>query len=217
VDYERPNGGIIFPNPNAPTGMGLPLAPIRQLLQRNRHSVVLVDEAYIDFGGQSAVSLVKEFDNLLVVQTVSKSRALAGLRVGYAIGHAGLIEALDRVKNSFNSYPVDRLAELAVIASFGDEDWFQASRAKVIASRDYTSRELTALGFEVLPSQANFIFARPSGLSAQRVFEGLRQRNILVRYFNKPRISEFLRISIGAQHEMEALVTALQDILASTR
>ncbi len=213
--FARPNGGIAFANPNAPTGMGLPLPPIRRLLTSCPDSVVLVDEAYVDFGGESAVPLVAEFDNLLVVQTVSKSRALAGLRVGYAIGDAGLIEALDRVKNSFNSYPLDRLAQVAVQASIADEDYFQKVRAAVMASRDFTSTELTHLGFQVLPSQANFVFARHPAAAARHLFDALRQRKILVRHFDKPRISEFLRISIGAQHEMETLIAALREILAT--
>lgn len=212
ADYSQDNGGIIFPNPNAPTGMCLPLSEIRTLLERNRHSVVLVDEAYIDFGGESAVSLVNEFDNLLVVHTTSKSRALAGLRLGYALGHPLLIEALDRVKNSFNSYPVDRLAELAGIASFEDEAYFRRCCAEVISNRNYTVDALTGMGFAILPSKANFIFAKPP-TDAKAVFEQLRARKVIVRYFDKPRIREYLRISIGSRAEMEALVSALGEIL----
>jgi len=212
-DYQRPNGGIIFPNPNAPTAMGLPLSDIRELLNHNRDSVVLVDEAYVDFGGESAIALINEFDNLLVVHTTSKSRALAGMRIGYAVGSAGLIDALTRVKNSFNSYPIDRLAELAGAASFADEDYFQWGRQQVMQARDYTVRELEQLGFTVLPSQANFVFARPNSKPAKTVFEALREKNILVRYFNKPKISEFLRISIGSQDNMTALVEAIREIM----
>jgi histidinol-phosphate aminotransferase len=214
-DYNQPNGGIVFANPNAPTGMALPLADIRRLLIANRDSVVLVDEAYVDFGAESAVALIGEFDNLLVVHTTSKSRALAGLRLGYALGSAGLIEALERVKNSFNSYPVDRLSQLAGVASLDDEAYFRASCQQVIATRDYTTKALTQLGFEVLPSMANFVFAKPTRLAAQAVFEALRAQQIIVRYFNKPRISDYLRISIGSQQDMEALVAALQEIHAA--
>ena len=214
ADYLRPNGGIIFPNPNAPTAMGVPLADIRALLTRNRDSVVVVDEAYIDFGGESAIDLVNEFDNLLVVHTTSKSRALAGMRIGYAVGAVGLIDALSRVKNSFNSYPIDRLAELAGVASFSDEAYFQQGRKQVMATREFTVEQLQQLGFSVLPSQANFIFARPNRKPAKHVFERLREKNILVRYFDKPKIDEYLRISIGSQQEMEALVKAMQEIVA---
>lgn len=213
-DYARPNGGIIFPNPNAPTAMGLPLQAIRTLLESNRESVVLVDEAYVDFGGESAIALVQEFDNLLVVHTTSKSRALAGMRLGYAIGSAHLIDALNRVKNSFNSYPVDRLAELAGIASFRDEAYFQQSCEQVISTRDATVAQMQRMGFSVLPSQANFIFAQHDALAANVIFEALRARNILVRYFDKPRINNYLRISIGSPQDMDALVTALREIVA---
>lgn len=214
ADYRKPNGGIIFANPNAPTGMLVGLADIRALLEHNRDSVVLVDEAYIDFGGESAVPLVNEFDNLLVVHTTSKSRALAGIRLGYAVGHPDLIEALNRVKNSFNSYPVDRLAELAGVASFEDDEYFRQGCADVIANREFCIDHLTQLGFKVLPSAANFVFARPTFASAEQVFQQLRERAVLVRYFNKPRISDYLRISIGSRADMKTLVSALQDIVA---
>lgn len=214
ADYDQPNGGIIFPNPNAPTGMALPLSDIRALLQRNRDSVVLVDEAYVDFGAESAVALINEFDNLLVVQTTSKSRSLAGLRLGFALGSAGLIDALARVKNSFNSYPIDRLAEVAAVAAIKDDEYFQYSCRQVIATREYTAKALSDLGFTLLPSKANFVFAKPKDHSAKAIFEALRARSIIVRYFDKPRIGDYLRISIGAQADMEALVAALKEILA---
>ncbi|UTA48739.1 histidinol-phosphate transaminase [Simiduia sp. 21SJ11W-1] len=214
-DYSTPNGGIIFPNPNAPTGMALGLAEIRALLVRNRDSVVLVDEAYVDFGAESAVSLINEFDNLLVVQTTSKSRSLAGLRLGYALGNPGLIEALVRVKNSFNSYPIDRLAEVAAVAAFKDDEYFKYTCQQVINTRAYTVAELQQLDFELLPSKANFVFAKPTRQSAKAVFEALRARSIIVRYFDKPRIGDYLRISIGAQSDMEALISALKEILAT--
>jgi histidinol-phosphate aminotransferase len=213
-DYDQPNGGIIFPNPNAPTGMGVGLPAIETLLQNNRHSVVIVDEAYIDFGGESAVSLVDQYPNLLVVQTLSKSRSLAGLRLGFAIGNASLIEGLDRVKNSFNSYPVDRIAEVAAIAAINDTDYFKQCCQQIITTRDWTSQQLQALGFEVLPSQANFVFAQPTKMAAAELFARLREQKLLVRYFDKPRIDQFLRITIGTDAEMQALVDALQDILS---
>ncbi len=211
-DYRQPNGGIVFPNPNAPTGMALPLADIEALLQDNPDTVVLVDEAYVDFGAETAVSLVDRYPNLLVVQTLSKSRSLAGLRLGFAIGQEDLMEGLERVKNSFNSYPVDRLAELAATAAMEDVDYFQQCRDQVIANRDWTSRQLAALGFTVLPSQANFVFAQPPGDAAQ-LADALRQEGILVRYFARPPIDSFLRISIGSREDMERLVNTLKTLL----
>ncbi len=211
--YLQPNGGIIFPNPNAPTSMGLPLMEIELLLQNNTDSVVIVDEAYIDFGGESAVALVGQYPNLLVVQTFSKSRSLAGSRVGFAIGSAELIEGLVRVKDSFNSYPIDRLAERAAVAAIEDRDYFQQCCQRIMATRQRVTEQLQALGFEVLPSQANFVFAKPSRLPAEQVFQQLRERNILVRYFNKPRINEYLRITIGTEAEMDSLIAALTEIL----
>ncbi|ALP52490.1 histidinol-phosphate aminotransferase [Candidatus Tenderia electrophaga] len=212
-DYPADNGGVIFPNPNAPTGRVLGLDELRRFLQRNTESAVIVDEAYIDFGGESAVALVNESPNLLVVQTLSKSRSLAGMRVGFAVGSAELIEGLERVKNSFNSYPLDMLAVSAAVAALQDRDYFEQTRQRIIASRDWLQAELQQLGFEVLPSAANFIFARHPRQDAARMFVALRQRKILVRHFNSPRIDQFLRITIGSQEQVEALVTALQDIL----
>jgi len=208
-DYSRPNGGIIFPNPNAPTAMLKPLAEIEALLQANGNSLVLIDEAYIDFGGETAISLVAKYPNLLVVQTLSKSRALAGMRVGFAVGHEDLIKALDRVKNSFNSYPLDRLAEAAAIAAFEDDAYFKASCAKIIATRHWTQTALEALGFKVLPSQANFLLAQPSHGPACELAQLLREHKILVRYFNAPRIDDFLRITIGTEVEMQRLIEVL--------
>lgn len=207
--FDQPNGGVILPNPNAPTGICLALSDIRSLLEANGDSVVIIDEAYIDFGGESAVCLINEYDNLLIVQTLSKSRSLAGLRVGYAMGQAHLIDALDRVKNSFNSYPLDRLAEVAAIAAFEDEDYFVECCNKVMATREWTIEELTKLGFSILPSKTNFVFAKPSQDSAQSVFDGLRSQGIIVRYFNKPGLSDYLRISIGTRDEMIKLIEAL--------
>ncbi len=209
-DYTQDNSGIIFPNPNAPTAIGKPLATIEALLQRNRDTVVVVDEAYIDFGGQTAIALVDKYPNLLVVQTLSKSRALAGMRVGFAVGHQDLIAGLDRVKNSFNSYPLDRLAEAAAVVAFEDDHYFKTCCAKVIATRDYTVRELEKLGYRILPSQANFVFATPPNGDASAVAQYLREHKILVRYFNKPRIDQFLRITIGTDEQMQKLVEVLQ-------
>lgn len=210
ADYPEENGGIIFPNPNAPTAIGKPLAEIEALLQSNTESVVVVDEAYVDFGAETAIRLVDKYPNLLVVQTLSKSRSLAGMRVGLAVGNSELIEALDRVKNSFNSYPLDRIAEAATIVAFEDEDYFKACRDKIIATREWTIAELEALGFRVLPSQANFVFAEPIGKNAAEIAHYLRDHKILVRYFNKPRINQFLRITIGTNDQMQALVDALK-------
>lgn len=213
-DYANVNGGIIFPNPNAPTSIGKSLAEIETLLQRNRDSVVVVDEAYIDFGGETAVALVDRYPNLLVVQTLSKSRALAGMRVGFAVGQEELINGLERVKNSFNSYPLDRLAEAAAVAAFEDDGYFQECRNKVVATREWTSSQLQALGFRVLPSQANFVFAQPP-VDAAALMAQLRAHKILVRHFSAPRISQFLRITIGTDAEMAKLVRVLEDLLKS--
>lgn len=214
-DYPLENGGIIFPNPNAPTGRLLCLHEIEQLLSRNRESVVVVDEAYIDFGGQSAVTLVDRFDNLLVTQTLSKSRSLAGLRVGLAIGNASLVQALQRVKDSFNSYPLDRLAIAGATAAFEDVTYFEQTREKVIRGREFVTAGLQKLGFDVIPSAANFVFASPSQLSAEQVAGALRERSIIVRYFNKPRINAYLRITIGNDQQNRALIDALQEIISA--
>lgn len=215
ADYQRPNGGIIFANPNAPTGCLLPLADLEWLLERNSNSVVAVDEAYIDFGGESAISLIDRYPHLLVTQTLSKSRSLAGLRVGFAVGHAELIEALDRVKNSFNSYPLDRLAIVGAIAAFADCDHFEQTRQAVIASRDHLAAALQALGFEVLPSAANFIFTRHPQRDAAELATALRQKSVIVRHFRQPRIDQFLRITVGNPEQNAALLAALGGILGS--
>lgn len=213
-DYMRPNGGIIFPNPNAPTGRLLALADIERLLKANPESVIVVDEAYIDFGGESAASLVQHYPNLLVTHTLSKARSLAGLRVGFAIGHALLIEALNRVKDSFNSYPLDRFAISGAVAALEDKAYFEETRHKVMATRESLVAEMQALGFTVLPSAANFIFARHAERSGAELAALLRERNIIVRHFSKPaRISEFLRITIGTNEQSSALIQALREIL----
>jgi histidinol-phosphate aminotransferase len=213
-DYARPNGGIIFPNPNAPTGCLVPLAAIEKLLQANPDSVVVIDEAYVDFGGDSAIPLTSRYPNLLVVQTLSKSRSLAGLRVGFAVGHVDLIEALERVKNSFNSYPLDRLAIAGAVAAIEDSEYFDQTRQAVIATRERLVGELKKLGFEVLPSAANFIFARHPGHDAQESALALRQRGIIVRHFKLPRIEQFLRITVGTDEQCAALVAAMKEIVA---
>ncbi|MBZ2168460.1 histidinol-phosphate transaminase [Marinobacter sp. F4216] len=209
AEYTGPNGGVIFPNPNAPTGRYLELEHIETILHANPDRVVVVDEAYIDFGGTSAITLVDRYPNLLVTQTLSKSRALAGLRVGFAVGHPDLIEALNRVKNSFNSYPLDRLALAGAKAAYEDEAWFQQCCQTVIAERERVTQALEQQGFEVLPSRANFVLARHPDKSGQHLATGLREKGIIVRHFNKPRISEYLRITIGTTSQNDALIDGL--------
>lgn len=213
-DYTQPNGGVIITNPNAPTSIALSLAEIEQVLQANPDRVVVIDEAYVDFGAESAVSLINRYENLVVCQTTSKSRSLAGLRVGFAIAQSHLIAALEAVKNSFNSYPIDRFAIAAAVASFEDEAYFEEQCQKVITSREKLVRDLTELGFNVLPSKANFIFATHSQHDAGQLAQKLREQGIIVRYFNKPRINQFLRITIGNDEQNARLVQTLkQDIL----
>jgi histidinol-phosphate aminotransferase len=213
ADYVRPNGGIIFPNPNAPTGRLLALADIDWLLARNTDSVVVVDEAYVDFGGESAVALVNRYPNLLVTQTLSKSRSLAGLRVGFALGHADLIQALERVKDSFNSYPLDRLAIAGATAAIEDREHFERTRQAVIAGREELVRGLSELGFTLPPSAANFVFATHPRHDAAELAAQLRARGIIVRHFRLPRIEQYLRITIGRPEENAALLEALRQIV----
>ncbi|MGK0499751.1 MAG: histidinol-phosphate aminotransferase [Oceanicoccus sp.] len=212
--YPQDNGGVIFANPNAPTGLAIDLAEIEQLLMRNTESVVIVDEAYIDFGGESAAGLINRYPNLLVTQTLSKSRSLAGSRVGFALGNASLIEALKTIKNCFNPYSVDRLAELAATTAMEDDVYRRQCCNKIVASREWITEQLNQLGFETLPSKANFIMTKPAGIEAKALFEQLREHKILVRYFSKPRIADYLRISIGSDEEMKALLRAVKAILA---
>lgn len=213
-DYTQPNGGVIITNPNAPTSIALSLAEIEQLLQANPDRVVVIDEAYVDFGAESVVSLINRYENLVVCQTTSKSRSLAGLRVGFAIAQSHLIAALEAVKNSFNSYPIDRFAIAAAVASFEDQAYFEEQCQKVITSREKLVRDLTELGFNVLPSKANFIFATHSQHDAGQLAQKLREQGIIVRYFNKPRINQFLRITVGTDEQNARLVQTLkQDIL----
>ena len=213
-DYFKPNGGIIFPNPNAPTGRVLSISEIERLLKANQDSVVIIDEAYIDFGGESAVKLINQYPQLLVVHTLSKSRSLAGLRVGYALGHPDLIDALHRVKDSFNSYPLDRFAQAGAIAAMQDKAYFDKTRQQVITTREKLVSELQSMGFEVLPSGANFIFARHPAHEGELLANQLRAKNIVIRHFKKPaKIAQFLRITIGTDIECQALVEALKSMV----
>jgi len=211
--YSGPAGAIILPNPNAPTGIALPLSDIRKLAEADRNRLLVVDEAYIDFGGETAAALVPEFDNILVIRTFSKSYSLAGSRVGFAIGQRPLIDALERVKDSFNSYPLDRLAQAAATAAWKDRDWFEATRSRIIMSRNQLTTDLTELGFEVLPSAANFVFARHPKHDGAKLAASLRSEAILVRHFNKPRISDYLRITVGTEDECKRLIEVLRKIL----
>lgn len=215
--YKTPNGGIIFPNPNAPTGRSIARAEIQKLLARNSDSVLVVDEAYVDYGTESCIPLLQGAhcpENLLVVHTLSKSRALAGLRVGFAVGHPTLIEGLERIKNSFNSYPLGRLAQAGAIAAIEDQAHLEATSTKVIQTREKLVSQLSALGFETLPSTANFIFTRHPKHAGAKLYQALRDRGIIVRHFKSPRIEEFLRITIGTNEQSAELVSALQEILS---
>ena len=211
--YNQPNGGIIIANPNAPTGVYLPLSQIEKLLQQHPNSVVVIDEAYIDFGGQSAMNLIAKYDNLVVCQTTSKSRALAGLRVGMAFAQAHLITALERVKNSFNSYPIDRLAIAGAVASFEDQAYFEQTCRQTINNREQLVSQLNSLGFDILPSKANFIFAQHLQYQAVDIAAQLRDVGIIVRHFNAPKISNFLRITVGTLEQQQRLVDQLQHII----
>ena len=215
-DYNRENGGIIVANPNAPTGHLLPLYEIERLLAAHPQSTVVIDEAYIDFAGQvipTAIAMVNRYPNLLVIRTLSKSHSLAGLRAGYAIGNPLLIEALERVKNSFNSYPLDRLAIAGASAAMNDREHLEKTRLAVIDSRTTLTADLERLGFEVLPSAANFIFTRHPHHDAAQLAAQLRQRQVIVRHFTLPRIEQYLRITIGTDAQCLALVGALREIL----
>lgn len=214
ADYNRPCGAIIIANPNAPTGIGLPLERIEALVAAHPDQVVVIDEAYVDFGGQSAIALLGRYDNLLVIQTLSKSRSLAGLRVGYAVGHPDLIAGLERVKNSFNCYPLGQVAQAGAVAAIDDAAYMDQTSQAIIATRAWLAAQMEALGFDVLPSQANFIFARHPGHDAAQLAAGLRERAILVRHFRQARIDQFLRISIGTDDECAKLVDALKAILS---
>ncbi len=213
-DYFKENGGIIFPNPNAPTGVELPLQDIEEILKANPGSVVIVDEAYIDFGAHSALPLISKYDNLLVVQTFSKSRSMAGMRIGFACGNPVLIKYLNDVKYSFNSYTMNRTSLAAGVAAIGDRDYFEDTCQKIMDTREWTQKELKALGFTFQDSKANFIFAAHKTCPAKQIFEALRAKHIYVRYFAKPRIDNYLRITIGTREEMEQLIHFLKEYLA---
>lgn len=206
-------GAIIFPNPNAPTGRALSVAEIERVVAGNPDTVVVVDEAYVDFGAESVMPLTERYDNLLVIQTLSKSRSLAGLRVGFAVGSPELIDGLERVKNSFNSYPVDRLASAGAVAALEDVEYFEQTRQAVIQTRGRMTAGLQALGFEVLPSSANFVFARHASRDAAELGAGLRERSIIVRHFRLPRIDQFLRITVGTDAQCELLLKALAEVV----
>lgn len=212
-DYFSDNGGIIFPNPNAPTSRLLGLADIERLLQRNTESVVVIDEAYIDFGGETAIVLVDKYPNLLVTQTLSKSRSLAGLRIGFAVGHPDLIAGLARVKDSFNSYPLDSLAISAGVAAFEDQTYFSQTCQKVISNREWVISELKALGFMVLPSAANFVFVSHPHSDAAELSAGLRKQGVIVRHFKKDRIDQYLRITIGTAEENQQLLAVMDTLV----
>ncbi|MFW5985755.1 MAG: histidinol-phosphate transaminase [Halanaerobiales bacterium] len=211
--YIRDNGGIIFPNPNAPTGKYLPLAKVEEIIQKNQEQVVIVDEAYIDFGGESAVKLIKDHPNLLVIQTFSKSRSLAGMRVGFALGQEHLITGIERIKNSFNSYTIDRVALAAATAAIGAREYYQKTTEKILNTREYISRELRKLNFNVIDSSTNFVFASPPGKKAEFLFQKLKEVGILVRYFDHPRINNYLRISIGTDEEMDIFLGKVKKLI----
>jgi histidinol-phosphate aminotransferase len=211
-DYFVPNGGIIFPNPNAPTALYMGLDAVESIVAANQDSVVIVDEAYIDFGGKSAVSLIDKYDNLLVVQTYSKSRSMAGMRIGFAMGNAALIKALNDVKFSVNSYTMNAASLAFGVAAMEDEEYFKECTEKIIATRERSMEKLASLGFTFPESKANFIFASHRSVPASEIFAELKKRNIYVRYFNKPRIDNYLRITVGTDEQMDALFAALGQI-----
>ena len=212
-DYKQPNGGVIFPNPNAPTGVEESLETVEEILQANPDVVVIVDEAYVDFGSQSALPLIEKYDNLLVVQTFSKSRSTAGMRIGFACGNEKLIRFLNDVKYSFNSYTMDRTAIAAGVAAVEDKAYFDETCNKIIETREWTKKELKALGFSFQDSMSNFIFATHKTCPAKELFEALRGQHIYVRYFQKDRIDNFLRITVGTKEEMQKFIDFLKDYL----
>jgi histidinol-phosphate aminotransferase len=213
ADFRRPCSAILLANPNAPTGIGLPREAIEALVTEHPDQLVVVDEAYVDFGAESAVPLVARHDNLLIVQTLSKSRALAGLRIGFAIGQRPLIEALERVKDSFNSYPLDCLAIAGAVAAIKDDAWFQETRERIIANRQSLAQALSELGFQVLPSLANFVFARHPRHRGAQLAAQLRERGVLVRHFHKPRIEDFLRITVGTEDQCSRLIALARSLI----
>ena len=216
-DYNQENGAIVFPSPNAPTGIAVAFDEIEKLVQQHPESVILVDEAYVDFGGETAVPLTQKYANIIVVQTFSKSRSLAGLRVGFAIAPAELIEGLERVKNSFNSYPLDRIGIEGAAAAMRDKAYFEQICQKIISTRGVVDKALQVLGFKTLPSSSNFIFATHHKMPAEDIYLELKKQGVLVRYFNKPRIDNYLRITIGTDEEMGVLIEKLKGIIPESR
>lgn len=212
-DYYKENGGVIFPNPNAPTALYKELDEVEDIIAHNQDVIVVVDEAYIDFGGKSALELTLKYDNLLVVQTFSKSRSMAGMRIGFAMGNPYLIKAMNDVKFSINSYTMNRTSIAYGIEAVRDKQYFDECVNKIICTRENAKKRLTELGFEFPDSKANFIFAKHRSMPGVKIFEELKKRNIYVRHFNKPRISEYLRITIGTDEQMERLYDALDEIL----
>ena len=212
-DYYPENGGVIFPNPNAPTSVYENLDVIEDILKHNQDVIVIIDEAYIDFGGESALPLLERYENLLVVQTFSKSRSMAGMRIGFAIGHPDLIKAMNDVKYSFNSYTMNQTSLAIGVAAVEDEAYFQACVAKIKATRERTAQELRALGFTFREPSANFIFATHPKIDAKALFGALREADIYVRYFDKPRINQYLRITIGTDEEMDKLLAFLKNYI----
>lgn len=212
-DFTQDNGGILIANPNAPTAKYLSLDKIETILEKNLQSVVIIDEAYIDFGGKSAVSLIKKYPNLLVIQTFSKSRSLAGLRIGFALGHEDLVQGLERVKNSFNSYTLDRLALAGAIEAVKDVDYVKKTAELIISTREKSIKALREIGFKVIDSQANFIFISHPLISAQDLLAQLREKGILVRYFNQPRIDNYLRVTIGTEEGMETFLCCIKEMI----
>ena len=209
-DYKCENGGIVFPNPNAPTGVELPLEDVEDIIRHNPDVIVIVDEAYIDFGGETALPLIDKYDNLVVVRTFSKSRSMAGLRIGYAIGNPELIKALNDVKYSYNSYTMNRPSLVLGVESIHDDAYFREKVGQIIATRERFVKEIAELGFTCLPSSANFVFATHESIPAKEIFAAAKENNIYVRYFDKPRIDNYLRISIGTDAEMDAFVAFLK-------
>ena len=212
-DYYVENGGVIIPNPNAPTGIAEPVEFFEDILNHNRDSIVIIDEAYVDFGASSCIELLSQYDNLIVVRTFSKSRSMAGSRIGYALASEEIITALHNVKYSYNSYTMDSVTIKLGVEAIKDEKYFRDNLDKVICTRNWTRDRLNELGFQVFDSSANFLFVKPSDISAKALFEKLKERNIYVRYFNKPRIDNYLRISIGTDSEMQALIDAITEII----
>ena len=213
-DYFQPNGGIVIANPNAPTSIAMPLNDIEEIIAKNPDSVVIIDEAYVDFGGESALSLVDKYDNLLVVQTFSKSRSMAGMRIGFAIGNQELIDAMYAVRNSYNSYTMNMPSILCGVEAVKDRAYFDKTRQAIMETREDTAKKLTSLGFTVLPSSANFLFAAHERVPAEELFQMLREKHIYVRYFKSPRIQNYLRITIGTPEQMEKFLAEVENYLA---